>query len=120
VNTSKRIHYVRILVAGFLAEALVFAAVIPVLIVAGQRPLLYVAPAASLLAFFLIAFWICRPLESGFILHGALAGVVGSLIYVAITRAQPEPFAYLVAHGLKIVGGAAGGFIAGRRRAATS
>jgi hypothetical protein len=40
------------------------------------------------------------------------------LIYIALTRAQPEPFAYIVAHGLKLVGGAAGGWWPGRRYAA--
>ena len=42
-------------------------------------------------------------------------GVVAALIYVALTRAQPEPFAYIVAHALKLVGGASGGFVAQRR-----
>jgi hypothetical protein len=42
--------------------------------------------------------------------------VVAALIYVALTRAQPEPFAYLVAHALKLMGGACGGFVAQRRR----
>jgi hypothetical protein len=41
-----------------------------------------------------------------------LVGVVAALIYVALTRAQPEPFAYIVAHALKLVGGACGGFVA--------
>jgi hypothetical protein len=45
-----------------------------------------------------------------------LVGVVAALIYVALTRAQPEPFAYIVAHALKLVGGACGGFVAQRRR----
>jgi hypothetical protein len=29
---------------------------------------------------------------------------------------QPEPFAYIVAHGLRLVGGACGGFVVQRRR----
>jgi len=33
-----------------------------------------------------------------------------------LSRAQPEPFAYIVAHALKLVGGACGGFVAQRRR----
>jgi hypothetical protein len=52
----------------------------------------------------------------GFILHGALVGVVATLLYVAPTLARPEPFAYLVAHGLKILKGAGGSFVSGRRR----
>src|SRR5215831_16152446 len=51
------------------------------------------------------------------LLHGALVGVVATLLYVALTLARPEPFAYLVAHGLKLLGGLGGGFLAGRRRA---
>jgi uncharacterized membrane protein YdcZ (DUF606 family) len=57
-----------------------------------------------------------RRIESHFILHGTLVGVVAALIYVALTRAQPEPFAYIVAHALKLVGGACGGFVAQRRQ----
>src|SRR5437879_10059210 len=66
---------------------------------------------------FLGALWVCRRIESHFILHGTLVGVVAALIYIALTRAQPEPLAYLVAHALQLVGGACGGFVAQRRRA---
>jgi hypothetical protein len=59
---------------------------------------------------------VCRRIESHFILHGTLVGVVVALIYVALTRAQPEPLAYIVAHALKLAGGACGGFFAERRR----
>jgi len=31
------------------------------------------------------------------------------LLYVTVTRARPETVAYLITHGLKIVGGAGGG-----------
>jgi hypothetical protein len=59
---------------------------------------------------------VCRRIESHFILHGLLLGVVAALTYVALTRAQPEPFAYIVAHALKLAGGACSGFVARRRR----
>ena len=115
MSASMQIHWVRALIGGFLAEAAVFVVVIPVVMTAGQHPLLYIAPVASLVACFLFAIWVGRRLESGFVLHGVLVGVVATLIYVAITRAQPEPPAYLLAHALKLLGGAAGGFIAARR-----
>jgi hypothetical protein len=72
---------------------------------------------AVLVTCFLFALWVGRRLTSRFILHGVLVGVVATLLYVALTLARPEPFAYLVAHGLKILGGVGGGFVAGRRRA---
>lgn len=118
METSTRIHWVRVLIGGFLAEAAVFVVVIPFFLTFGQHPLLYVAPVASLLMCFLFALWVGRGIESRFVLHGALVGVVATLLYVGLTRAQPEPLAYLVAHALKILGGAGGGLVAGRRRLA--
>lgn len=108
------------MIGGLLAEVSVFVVVIPVFRIAGQHALLYVAPVASLVMCFLFALWVGRRVESRFILHGLLVGVVATLLYVALTRAQPEPFAYYVAHGLKLLGGAAGGFVASRRQSATA
>jgi len=48
--------------------------------------------------------------------HGLLVGVVAMVIYVALTLARPEPVAYLIAHGLKLLGGMAGGWFAGQRK----
>ncbi len=118
MNTPTRIHWIRVLIGGFLAEVSVFAVVIPVFKISGPRALVYAAPSASLVMCFLLALWVGRRLESRFVLHGILVGVVATLLYVALTLARPEPFAYLVAHGLKILGGAGGGLVAGRQRAA--
>ena len=46
--------------------------------------------------------------------------VRATLLYVGLTVGRPEPLAYLVAHVLKILDGAAGGLVAGRRRKAMS
>jgi hypothetical protein len=115
VNSSAPIHWIRILIGGFLAEAAVFVVVIPIFKISGPRALTYAAAAASLVMCFLFALWVGRPLESRFVLHGILVGVVATLLYVGLTLARPEPFAYLVAHGLKILGGAAGGLVAARQ-----
>jgi hypothetical protein len=117
MNSANRMHWIRAVIGGFLAEAAVFVVVIPVLMTAGQHALLYVAPVASLVMCFLLAIWVGRRLESGFVLHGILVGLVATLIYVALTRAPPEPRAYLLAHALKILGGAFGGLVAARRHA---
>jgi hypothetical protein len=115
---APRIHWLRALIGGFFAEAAVFVVVIPILLTAGQRPLLYVAPVASLLMCFVFAIWVGRGVQSHFVLHGILVGAVATLIYVALTRAKPEPSAYILAHVLKIVGGAVGGFVAARKKVA--
>jgi hypothetical protein len=114
---TPKIRWIRILIGGLLAEASVFAVVIPINLAAGQHALLYAVPPACLIACFLFGMWVGRGLESRLVLHGALVGVVAVLLYVAMTLARPEPVAYLVANGLKIVGGAGGGLASGVRRA---
>jgi hypothetical protein len=101
------------LLGGFLAEVSVFAVVIPVFLLFG-RP--YAALLASLVTCFLFALWVGRRIDSRLVLHGTLVEVVATLLYVGLTLGRPEPPAYLVAHVLKIVGGAAGGFFTERRR----
>jgi putative membrane protein (TIGR04086 family) len=113
------IRWLRVLLAGFLAEVSVIAIVLPIALLFGKNTLSYSAPAASLLACFVFAAWAGRRLTSRFVLHGILVGLAATLIYVALTRAAPEPPAYLVAHALKLLGGAAGGFVAARRQKLT-
>jgi len=116
MNTPTGIRWARILLGGFLAEVAVIALVLPLALLLGKNTLPYSAPAASLLACFVFAIWVGRRLQSRFVLHGILVGVVATLIYVALTRGAPEPPAYLIAHALKLLGGAAGGFVAARRQ----
>src|SRR5580693_2938011 len=113
---SGTIHWGRILLGGLLAELALILAIVPLGLRLGETFLHYTAPPGSFVMCFLGALWVGRRIESRFILHGTLVGVVAALIYVALTRAQPEPFAYLVAHALKLMGGACGGFVAQRRR----
>jgi hypothetical protein len=48
-----------------------------------------------------LAFGVGRGLESRFVLHGLLVGVVATLLYVGLTLARPEPITHLETHGLK-------------------
>ena len=114
--SSTRIHWGRILLGGLLAEVALILAIVPLGLRLGDNFLHYTAPPGSFVMCFLGALWVGRRIESRFILHGTLVGVVAALIYVALTRAQPEPFAYIVAHALNLAGGACGGFFAQRRQ----
>lgn len=113
----KNMRWGWILLGGFLAELLVFVIVIPLSLVAGQASLLYSAPPASFVGTLVFGWWVARKASGRLVLHGTLVGLVATLIYIAITRAQPEPVAYIVAHFLKLLGGVAGGFVAQRRGA---
>ncbi len=117
--SKPRIHWIRIVLGGLFAEVALILAIVPIGLRLGENFLHYTAPPGSFITCFLAALWVARRIESRFILHGTLVGAVAALIYVALTRAQPEPFAYVVAHVLKLVGGAVGGFVAQRRHLPT-
>jgi putative membrane protein (TIGR04086 family) len=111
-------HWGRVLTAGFLAELLVFAVVFPSLYLFGQRAFLASILIASALFPLIMAFWVGRRIESRFVLHGALVGLVAALFYLMLAWGQPQPLLYKIAHGLKVAGGMAGGALSGRRRPA--
>jgi len=108
------------LLGGLLAEVALILAIVPLGLRLGDNFLHYTAPPGSFIMCFLGALWVGRQIESRFILHGTLVGLVAALIYVALTRAQPEPFAYIMAHALKLAGGACGGLVAQRRHLASA
>ena len=111
----KNIRWGWILLGGFLAELAIFVIAIPLSLLVGQESLLYSAPAASFFAAFAFGLWVARKAPERSVLHGALVGVAAVLIYVGISLGQPEPIAYVIAHALKVLGGAAGGFVALKR-----
>jgi putative membrane protein (TIGR04086 family) len=116
----KNIRWGWILLGGFLAELAIFITAIPLSLLIGQQSLLYSAPAASFIAAFVFGIWVGRKAPQRRVLHGTLVGVAAMLIYVALTLGQPEPLAYVIAHGLKVLGGCAGGFVALKREGANA
>ena len=58
--------------------------------------------------------WIARKASTARIVHGTLVGVVALAIYAVLTWRQDLPLVYTVANYLKVAGGAAGGWLAGR------
>jgi hypothetical protein len=106
-----RLHWVRAIIGGVCAELAVFAVVFPVLHFFGQTAFLASILAASLVMPFLFAIWVDRRVESHFVLHGLLVGIVAALVYLIVAWGQPEPLLYKVAHGLKLVGGILGGLL---------
>jgi hypothetical protein len=111
----RRLHWVRVVIGGVCAELAVFAIVFPVLHFFGQTAFLVSILAASLLMPFLFAIWVDRRVESHFVLHGLLVGLVAALVYVLVAWGQTEPLLYKVAHGLKLVGGMLGGALSAFR-----
>ena len=118
--STVRLHWGRVLAAGLLAEVGLILAIVPIGLRLGGTFLQYAAPPGSFVVCFLGALWACRRVESRFVLHGVLVGAVAALFYIALTGFQPEPLAYVIAHALKLVGGAVGGRVAQRRKPAVA
>jgi len=123
VDTLKaaRISWGRMVVAGVLAEVILFVIVFSVLCVFNRRAFLIAIVVGSAILPFLFSLWVGKRIHSNFVLQGALVGVVAVLFYVIVSRARPEPTLYVISHGLKILGGMAGGLTAAiRKRLVTS
>jgi putative membrane protein (TIGR04086 family) len=116
----KNICWGWILLGGFLAELAIFVTVIPLSLMAGQASLVYSTPPVSFAATFVFGFWVARKASQRRVLPGALVGMVAMLIYVGMSLGRPEPIAYVIAHVLKVLGGAAGGFVAMKRGTANA
>ena len=71
--SSTTIHWARILLGGLLAEVALILAIVPLGLRLGDNVLHYTAPPGSFVMCFLGALWVCRRIESHFILHGTLA-----------------------------------------------
>jgi hypothetical protein len=110
------IQWGRVLLAAFVMELILFAIAIPLFLGGLGRILVYVVPPAALISTYAVTVWLGSKIKANFVLHGVLIGIVGTLMYVALTRAQPEPWQYWLAHALKVVGGAAAGMVLARRQ----
>src|SRR5262245_10195043 len=106
MSAIRQLHWRRIVVAGFLSEVAVFAIFLLLLIaatLAGARDVVkpmstldYVdAMLSSFVMVFIFTLWVGERIESGFILHGALVGAVGILLFtimwVATTGSLAQP-----------------------------
>ncbi|HEX5420508.1 MAG TPA: hypothetical protein VFY39_10955 [Gammaproteobacteria bacterium] len=116
------IRWGSVILSAVLTEAVMIALVIP-LRQYGQDPITVMALMGSFFLPLLFAIWVGRRAHGWFVLQGVLIGVFAILIYLALAEVgrrfgppqPPQPFAYTIAHGLKLVGGALGGVIAARR-----
>jgi hypothetical protein len=124
-----KLHWGRIVAGGLLAEIALILAIVPAGLKLGDKFLHYTAGPGSFLFCFLGAWWVCfcflgawwvcrKKVESRCVLHGILVGVVAALFYIGLTRFRLEPLAYIIAHVLKLAGGALGALVAQRRREA--
>jgi hypothetical protein len=130
MSDARRIRWKWIILGAFLAELTVIAIFVVLLlaamaagvpeIAAPMTTLDYIdAMVMSFVSMLVFTIWVGKKIDSAFVLHGVLIGAFGILLFtvmwVGTTGAFAQPALYVAAHGLKIVGGIAGGLIAERR-----
>ena len=116
------IRWGSVLLSAALIEVTMIALWIPVRQY-GQNAVTTAVVVASFVLPLLSAIWVSSRAQAHFVLHGALIGAVAILIYLTMAEAGrrfgppqgPQPFAYTVAHALKLLGGALGGAVASWR-----
>jgi hypothetical protein len=116
-----------ILLGAFLAESVTVVLIMLLRLAYGQAAFVSSAqlPAFGRYAFLagvfgsllFFAFWVARKAITRPIVHGLLVGVAAVLIYELLTFGLPIPttWYYFFVHGLKLLGGAAGGYLGARR-----
>jgi hypothetical protein len=127
----RRIRWLRVLAAAFLAEVAILAVFFLLLLAATLAGVPEIAQpmstldnidalVSSFVMFFLLTLWAAKRFESDLVLHGALIGVTGMLLFTALwvstTGSLTQPVPYVVAHLLKVLGGIVGGLVLKRRR----
>ena len=140
-HVTSPIRWGRVALGAVLLETLLIVTAVPLLgfvanplapgaqNASGDYTIFFVTVAAAcFLVGALLGWWVARPLSSQFALHGALTGVVATVIYLAICSIPPTtiaavvaaygPFWFLTANGLRIVGATLGAASHGRTRVA--
>lgn len=123
------IRWLRDLLAGFLAEVALIAVAVPLYFLSNsQTALNLVIPPASFVLLVGFGWWAARGAPRSHVLNGFLAGVAGVALYLCLAvggaaAAHRDPWesltpAYILAHALKMAGGAVGGWLAARKRSA--
>ena len=95
---------------GVVAEIGIFL-VMPIATWFGPTGPLYLIPPAAFVLPCVVALIVAGKATSRPVLHGAVVGLVAAAIYIAITVGVTLPTAYVIAHFLKVLGGAVGGLL---------
>ena len=107
-----------VVLGAIVGEAVLFGVAVLLYVLPGGPDLLtYVVPPACLIVMAAAGYWVARRAGHHRVLHGTLVGVIAALAYVGLTWGKALPVAYLISHGLKVIGGVVGGVLAQRRGA---
>ncbi len=118
-----KLNWKRVVIVGILSELLLLVIRVPFLRYDGPAPW-----AVNLLTHFIPLFlgglWIARKIESRFVLHGVLVGVVANLLLIVLAPlllllkepSNQQLTSLLISIPVKILGSTAGACVGGMRR----
>ena len=117
----------RIVIGGLLIEVVLTAATLPLAIANKMDDVVTLAVPGCFIAAFLVAWWLLRKVTSRHAVQGLLMAAVGTAIYLGLVLGSSgwslTPvielyglFLFLLANGLRLLGGVAGGLVAQRRQ----
>ena len=131
MSAIRRIRWRWVFAAGFLAEVAILAVFFLLLLAATLAGVPEIAApmstldnidalVSSFVMFFLMTRWAAKRIESDLVLHGALIGLTGAVLFtvmwISTTDSLAQPLPYVAAHVLKVLGGIAGGVFVSKRR----
>lgn len=129
-----RIHWVRVLLGGFLIEVILVIVLVGGFAAAGVNISNNVSTSSALIigigcfaVAFLIVFWLCRGVRNRVVLHGFLMGLAATLLYLALVAGSGQfssalaaygPATFITVNAVRVVGATLGGVACERGRAA--
>ena len=115
--THRPLRWGRVLLGGVFIELTMLTIIVPLNSIS-EPTAYYLVPILAFATAFIFGRWAATPLERDFVLHGVLVAAVASLIYITLTTATGAsvPLLFHLSHGVRLIGGAAGGWSAGRNR----
>jgi hypothetical protein len=129
-----RIHWLRVLLGGFLIEVLLAVVLVGGFAAAGVDLATGVSTTSAVIigigcfaAAFLIVLWLGRGIQHHLVLHGFLMGLVATLLYVGLVAGSGQmstalasygPATFVTLNAVRLVGAMCGGAAGERRKAA--
>ena len=113
----------RIVIGAVLIEVLLIAVTIPFTIANDMDTVIAIAVPGCFVASFLVACWLLRKVPSNHAVQGLLMAIIATAIYLGLVFASGSltqvfelygTFVFLLANGLRLLGGIAGGVFAQR------
>lgn len=105
----------RIVAGGFLVEVGIIVVFVPVVVFGTEPASQITAVTACFPMAVLFAWWAAQKAPSQKLVHGFLVGLLATVIYLLLTIGQELPGIYMLGHVLKVAGGIAGGWLAGKQ-----